>query len=263
MTATLETFATEGAAVPGQQIGNAWACRTLLVDDHPCVRKGVADLLEAAQLIGGDLPGDGTLRADVVAQAATGRQALALLREQPIDLAIVDLSLPDMDGAEVIAQIRQGHPSVRCIAFSFRADRLAVMSAMTAGASGYVLKTSDPEFLLRAISSALDGRTFLDPDVSGYFVPGPSRARHGGHESTHGVPLAKREITVREGEVLRGYALGLTAKEIARRLDLSIKTIETYKARGASKLKLTSRADIVRYGARQGWFEDAGDRIEL
>ncbi len=245
--------------------------RVLVVDDHPCVRRALIGILgDTDDLV-------------VVAQAGLGRDVPAMLAKlsaeqavrqptrQPVDLAIVDLALPDGDGADVIAEIKRSHPGIACLAFTFQSHRPPVVAAMRAGADGYVLKTSDPDDLLRAIAAVRRGGLYVDPDVAAHLAPMPGSGARSASPCTKG-PCTKSSrtngashadtatesraaISPRECEVLRYFALGLTAKETARRLTLSVKTIETYKARGTSKLALVSRADIVRYAAREGWLQ--------
>jgi len=211
--------------------------RITLADDHPVVLAGMKALLEAVH--------DFT----IVGEASDGRSAIEIIHEKKPDIAVLDISLPIIGGIELAQRISADFPSVRLLALTVHEDRAYVQPMMQAGARGYLLKRSAADELVRAIRAIADGGVYLDPAIAEKALPTPP----GDH-----MPSAKAshlELTPRETEVLRFIAQGFSNKEIAARLDVSVKTVETHKSRGIEKLGLFTRADIVRYGASQGWLD--------
>jgi DNA-binding NarL/FixJ family response regulator len=207
--------------------------RLVLADDHPIVLGGLRHLIEAED----DLM--------IVGEAGTGAAALDLIRQASPDVAIVDISMPGLNGIVLTRRLKSECPSVRVLALTFHEDRAYVTQARLAGIRGYVLKRSAAESLIYAIRVVRSGGFFLDPAI-------PDQAPV---SSTRGLEPGKGrlEVTERETEVIKLVALGFTNKEIATQLDVSVKSVETYKARAAEKLGLRSRADIVRFASGQGW----------
>ena len=208
--------------------------RILLADDHTMLRDGLSVLIN-------DQPD-----MEVIAQAGTGRLAVQLATECAPDIAVLDISMPDMAGIEAAQQIATRIPPTRVIALSRNADPGTARRAFRAGAAGFVLKRSAAEALIHAIRVVAGGQNYIEPDLAvEIFSLGGLRAandRAGGGR-----------LSYREEEVLRSIAWGLSNKEIAGELGLSIKTVESYKASALEKLRLRSRADIVRYAVRIGW----------
>jgi DNA-binding NarL/FixJ family response regulator len=213
--------------------------RVALVDDHPIVLAGVKALLAATDEI------------VLVGEAASGQAALRLIAETAPDIAVIDISLPDMTGIVLAQRIAATGAPVRLLALSVHEDRAYVQQLLQAGARGYLLKRSAADELVRAIRAIAAGGIYLDPAVAAKaFAPEAA----GQPDAANGETLSPRER-----DVLRLVARGHSNKEIAARLLISIKTAETYKARAADKLALHSRADIVRHGAAQGWLEGLDD----
>lgn len=210
--------------------------RIVLADDHPILVAGLKALLEAT-------PG-----MSLVGDAATGAGALELVRVKQPDIAIIDISLPDMTGVVLAAQLAFDCPSVRMLALTAHEDRTYVQAMLAAGARGYLLKRSASDELARAIKTVADGEIYLDPAIASLVS---SRAR-----DRTSPALSETKLSAREENVLRGTARGLSNKEIAARLEISTKTVETYRARATEKLGLRTRSDIVRFGAAQGWLHD-------
>jgi DNA-binding NarL/FixJ family response regulator len=210
--------------------------RVALVDDHPVVLAGITALLRAAPEI------------TLVGEATSGEAGLRLIAETVPDVAVIDVSLPDLNGLDLARRLAERCPAVRVLALTVHEDRAYVQPLLQAGARGYLLKRSAAEDLLRAIRAIAAGGIYLDPAVADKALPG---AGAGGAGSPDGEILSQREQ-----DVLRLTAQGFTNKEIARHLDVSVKTVETYKARGAEKLGLRTRAEIVRYGALHGWLDE-------
>jgi DNA-binding NarL/FixJ family response regulator len=213
--------------------------RVTLADDHPIVLAGLRNLIQAEA----DL--------DLVGEATSGLAALKLIREAQPDVALVDISMPELNGIALSRRLSAECPSVRLLILTLHEDRAYLKQAFEAGVRGYVLKRSAAENLVHAIRAVLVGGLYVDPAIAGRMFDGA--ASRAGRSPGQG---AASQLTDRETEVLKFIARGLTNKEIARRLDVGIKSVETYKARGAEKLDLGTRADIVRYAAAQGWLAD-------
>jgi DNA-binding NarL/FixJ family response regulator len=213
--------------------------RVLLADDHAVVREGLKALINAQA----DMEVSG--EADDGSAACERAQAL-----QP-DVVVMDVSLPQMSGAQATERIRRECPRVKVLALSVHEDRAYLRQLLEAGASGYVLKRAAAEELIRAVRTVAGGGVYLDPSLAGKVVGGFVRKPAG-----RGTP-AGEELSDREEEVVRLTAAGYSNKEIAGRLTLSVKTVETYKARSLEKLGLHSRADLVRYALDRGWLRDS------
>lgn len=213
--------------------------RILLADDHPIVLAGIRAIVERAPDI------------ELVAEATSGAAALRLLREVAPDVLVLDLSLPDLNGIGLAKRALAERPDVKLLALTAHEDRARVHQALDAGICGYVLKRSAAELLVQAIRAVMVGGLYVDPAVS----------RHALDRSTDpsaGLRRAQRRegLSEREEAVLRLAATGFTSKEIAAQLDLSAKSVETYKARGSEKLGLQTRIDLMRYASNQGWLEN-------
>ena len=217
--------------------------RVLLADDHAVLREGLALLIEAQP----DM--------QVVAQARGGREAVRMAEQLHPDVAVLDVSMPDLGGAEAAEQIRQCCPKVRTIALTRHADLGYLRRMLRAGASGYVLKRTAADALIGAIRIVAEGGNYVDPSLAGALV---SRTLGGGDNgngaTSHGVELSQREE-----QVLRLVAWGQSNKEIAGALGLSVKTVESYKATALDKLKLRSRTDILRHALGQRWLREDSD----
>jgi len=210
--------------------------RIVLCDDHPIVLAGLRNLIEAED----DL--------DLVGEATNGIAALKVIREQRPDVAIVDISMPELNGIVLARRLAEEMSSVRVLMLTLHEDRAYLKQALEAGVRGYVLKRSAAGNLVHAIRAVIVGGLYVDPAiVDRVFDAQSSRNRRSAIRS------AMPDLTDREAEVLKLAALGLTNKEIARRLDVGVKSVETYKARGLEKLSLKTRAELVRYASAQGW----------
>ena len=210
--------------------------RVLLADDHETVRQGLKLLINRQP----DM--------EVVAEAGDGQQAVASAAELNPHVAVMDISMPRMNGLAAMKAMRQSSPTTAVVALTRYADDAYVQELLNAGALGYVLKQSPSRELVDAVRAAASGRRHLDRSlaarVAGSML-GP-RARRG----------APAPISDREAEVLRLMALGHTNKDIASTLELSVKTIEVHKANAMRKLGLAGRTDVVRYALLQGWMKD-------
>jgi len=210
--------------------------RIVLADDHAVVREGLKALINAHSGM------------TVVGEAADGRMACELVERVRPDVAVLDVSMPEMSGGQATERIRQSCPEVKVLALTVHEDRGYLRRLLAAGAAGYVLKRSAAEELIRAIQVVAGGGVYLDPSLAGKVVGGFVH-RSGGETA------AGEELSDREAAVVRLTACGHGNKEIAAQLDISIKTVETYKARALEKLSLHSRADLVRYAVERGWLQ--------
>jgi len=210
--------------------------RVFLADDHAVVREGLKALVNTH-------PG-----LFVVGEAADGRTACELVERLRPDVAVLDVSMPGMTGGQATERIGQTCPGVKVLALTVHEDRGYLRELLAAGAAGYVLKRSAAEELIRAIEVVAGGGTYPDPSLAGKVVDGFVHR-------TRGEAPAGEVLREREAAVVRLTARGHGNKEIAAQLDVSTKTVETYKARALEKLGLHSRADLVRYAAGRGWLQ--------
>jgi DNA-binding NarL/FixJ family response regulator len=204
----------------------------LVVDDHWLVRLGLTNLF-------------GSLRHfNVVADAATAADAVAAARTHTPDVVIMDVRLPDGSGVEACRQIRSDEPSTRVIMLTSFSDDEAVIAAILAGASGYLLKQSDPERLIAAVETAAAGGSLLDPAVSDTVMQWMRGAASGGGHSGD-------RLSEQERKILPLIAEGKTNRQIAGQLYLSEHTVKTYVSSLLKKLQLARRAEAAAYIARQ------------
>ena len=217
------------------RLNEAHPLHILLVDDHPVLRAGLKALLSAEPDF------------DVVAEAADGFEAVTFAESRDLDLVLMDVSLPGLGGADATRQIKKLRPDLPVLALSVHEEIPFVRMMLDAGASGYVLKRSACDELVRATRRVASGESYLDPAIASQLLQaGQRRPSPGGMLATVG-------LSERETEVVRLLAQGLTMKEIAQQLSLSPRTLETYRARAMEKLDLKTRADLVRYAIRCGW----------
>ncbi len=214
--------------------------RVALADDHPVVLAGVRALLQEAPEI------------ELVGEATNGAAALQLICDKLPDVAVIDISMPDLNGIDLAKRVASSCPEVKMLALTVHEDRAYVQPLLHAGARGYLLKRSAAEDLVRAIRAVAAGGIYLDPAVADRALSTGVR----GTKAGSGQSASLEALSQRESDVLRLTAQGYSNKEVAAQLEVSVKTIETYKARAAEKLGLRTRADIVRYGASQGWLVD-------
>jgi two-component system, NarL family, response regulator NreC len=188
----------------------------------------------------------------VVAQASDGQEASALCLMHSPDVVVIDVSMPGSKGGELAEYVRDYCPKARVLALTRHSAPGYVQQMMRAGARGYVLKRSAADGLIQAIRTVASGGSYVDPTLAGALM---SRS-YGMAEVTPGKPSVHAPLSEREEEVLRLIAWGLSNKEIAHRLALSVKTIESYKATALQKLGIRTRADILRHAMEHRWLED-------
>lgn len=212
--------------------------RILLADDHKMLREGLRMLINAQA----DM--------EVAGEAENGRLAIALTRKLLPDVVVMDISMPEINGLKATESLKWLSPGIEILILTRHADDGYLQQMLQAGASGYVLKQSASEELVRAIRAVAAGQTYLDPAVTDQIV-GHTVVGHAARGLAAGKTLSQREE-----EVLRFIAWGFLSKEVAGRLNISIKTVETHKANAMQKMGLTSRIDIVRYSLMRGWLQD-------
>jgi DNA-binding NarL/FixJ family response regulator len=211
--------------------------RLLLVDDHAVVREGLRALLASDP------------RFEIVGEASEGVGALTAAASLDPDVVVMDISLPGVNGVQATKRLKSQNPSARVVALTIHEESGYLRSLLDAGASGYVLKRSAASELVRALQVVGDGGTYLDPALTGHLVGRLVRnAPHVGSAPA---------LSDRETEVVRLVARGYSNKEIAAKLDVSVKTVETYRYRAVEKLGLRGRADLVRYAIEQGWLDES------
>jgi DNA-binding NarL/FixJ family response regulator len=212
--------------------------RVLIAEDHATVCEGIKLILSAQSDI------------EVVGDADDGFKAIELARKLRPDVVLMDISMPRLNGLKATAKLKESCPEVHVLTLTRHKEDGYLQQILRAGASGYVLKQSSAAELVHAIRAVAKGGKYLDPSVAEK-VLGSYAGR--GSSLSEGHP----DITDRETEVLRLIAWGHSNKDIANRLDLSVKTVEAHKTNGMKKLGMTSRIDIVRYAVLQGWLENA------
>ena len=212
--------------------------RVILVDDHETVRTGLRVILNAQPDI------------EVIGEAGDGQTALELLAIRPADVVVMDISMPRLNGVRTTQILASRIPPVRVLAVTRHQDAGYVQQLLRAGAAGYVLKQSRSEEVVRGIRTVAAGGIYIDPAMAERAI-GMQRASL----PTRDGKGAARELSVRETEVLKMIAWGYSNKEIAARLSLSVKTIESHEANAMQKLELRSRIQVVQFAVLQGWLE--------
>ena len=214
------------------------AKKVLIVDDHPMMRQGLAQLIDNEP----DLK--------VVAEADTGGQGLDIVVAQKLDLAVLDISLPDRNGLELIKDIRSVKPELPVLIVSMHDEALYAERVLRAGARGYIMKQEGGNKLLQAIRQVLTGQIYVSEKMSARILETFS----GRISEQSASPVAK--LSDREFEVFQLIGQGKGTKEIAQHLNLSVKTVEVHRAKIKEKLGLQTATDLVRYAVR--WSEAQG-----
>ncbi|HEX6734242.1 MAG TPA: response regulator transcription factor [Azonexus sp.] len=200
--------------------------RILIVDDHVVVRCGLRQFLANTD----DL--------EIAGEAASGMEALALVNQGQWDLVLLDMSLPDLNGMEVLKRIKRAHPGLPVLIFSMFSEGEFALPAIDAGASGYLNKDSPPQQILAAIRTVVSGARYVSPTLTEQLLSGVTNSsQRPPHES-----LSKREM-----EVLLLISKGVALTRIAESLLLSVKTVSTYRTRILEKFGMESNAELTRY----------------
>ena len=209
----------------------------LLADDHAVLRAGLRMLLDAQ----GDM--------EVVGEASTGEQAVAEAKELNPDVVLLDITMSGPDGLDAVRQIKQNNPEAKVLALTMHDDESYLRQVLEGGGSGYVLKRSADIELLSAIRAVHEGGTYLHSFHAQALLESESALETQKEDSR---PRAYDLLSNRERQVFRLVVLGHTNKQIAEELFISVKTVETYRARMQDKLKIRSRAALVRYALNGG-----------
>ncbi len=211
--------------------------RVLLADDHAVVRSGLRMVLDEQPDI------------EVVAEAGDGAEAVQKALDLPLDLAILDVSMPRMTGLQAVAELRRRRPELRVLILSMHDNEQYFFEALKAGASGYVLKSAANRDLVEAVRASMRGEPFLYPGaVTAVMRDYIERARDG-------EPTPEDPLTPREQEVIKLIAEGHTSDEIAELLVISKKTVERHRANILEKLGMRNRVELTRYAIRRGLVE--------
>lgn len=208
--------------------------RIIIADDHKIVRNGLRSLIEKE------------LDIEVIAEADNGRNAVRISQELAPDVVIMDIAMPDLNGIEATRQIIAALPNTKVIALSMHADKRYVMEMLKAGASGYILKDNAYEELASAIRTVLGNRTYLSPQVAEIVIGDYVQLARTDNGSAFSL------LSAREREVLQLLAEGNSTAQIADRLCISVKTVETYRQHLMEKLNIRSIAELTKYAIREG-----------
>ena len=212
--------------------------RIVLAEDHETVREGIKLLVNSQT----DM--------EVIGEAGNGEIAVQKVLELNPDVVVMDITMPELNGLKATKRIRQVSPATKILTLTRHTDDGYLQQLIEAGANGYVLKQSAPTELINAIRAVGAGNSYLDQAITNKVMNGyASRSIKLRGETT-------ADITDRESEVLRLIALGYSNKEIAARLNVSVKTIEAHKANAMRKMDIHSRIGIVRYAILRGWMQD-------
>jgi DNA-binding NarL/FixJ family response regulator len=208
--------------------------RILIADDHGLVRHGARSVLHSRH------------GWKVVGEAANGREAVEKTTKLKPNVAILDLSMPEMDGVKAVSQIREAVPDTKVLVLTMHESDHMVQRALDAGAHGYVLKSDLTECLAKAVKAVAEGKRFLTPKVSELVLEGFLKTK-GQHQKGE---WAGAKTTPRELEIIRLLALGKSNKEIAGELGIAVRTVETHRSKIMLKLGLHSLAELIHYALR-------------
>jgi DNA-binding NarL/FixJ family response regulator len=210
--------------------------RVLLVDDHDLVRTGVRLVLQRLEGV------------EVVGEAGDGREAVRLVETLKPDLVLMDIMMPSLNGLEALKHIGQKSPGTRVVVLSMNSSEEYVQQSLASGACGYLVKNIAPAELDTAIRAVMRGETYISPEVARH--PDLAALRRGGGASLD--QSSYDRLTPRQREVLQLIAEGHSTKEIARKLDISVKTVEMHRAQLMTSLDIHDVAGLVRYAIRRG-----------
>lgn len=208
--------------------------RLLLADDHPVVRKGIESCLARYPHL------------QIVGEAADGKQAVSKAKELSPHIVLLDIGLPDMDGVAVTERLKKESPQTKVLVLSMQQNKDTLLRLIQAGIRGYLLKDAAPDEIVRAIDSVQAGEAYFSPNVArlalNQYLAGNGQAATS--------PLSR--LTDREREVLTLIAEGLTNKEVASKLDISVRTVETHRERLMRKLEIRSAAGLTKFAIAHG-----------
>lgn len=210
--------------------------KVLIADDHAIVRTGLRAVINAEAEM------------ELIGEATGGYETIALVEDNPPDVLVLDLSMPDLDGIEVTKQIKSQYPNICILILTIHEDEALLRAALKAGASGYILKRAAESELISAVHKILMGELYVDPSMVRMLLS----------EDVHPPaiqPKSTEELTPRETEVLKLIAQGYTNRQIGEELHISIRTAESHRANLSGKLGLQSRVELVRYAREHSLIE--------
>ncbi len=234
----VSTSSEAGPISPGAQAAVGVAIRVLLADDHAVLRAGLRIMI------------DGQADMQVLAEAGTAEDAVQLCLDRRPDVVVLDMAMPGGGSLDAIRTIRKTCESCKVLVLTMYDDRSYLRSVLDAGGSGFVAKRAADTALLTAIRAVHEGRSYIDVSLDDQPVPVPPTPMRS-RSSELGV------LSSREQEVLELVAHGHTNREIAQKLDIGVKSVDTYRSRLSDKLGLKTRAELVRYALEQGLLEPA------
>ncbi len=209
--------------------------KVLLADDHSIVREGLRRIVEESE----DM--------EVVAEAADGKEAIHQIRKRRPDVAVIDISMPEIDGLEVLQRLQPEYPELPFLILTMHEEQQYAVRAIEAGARGYITKKSAPEQLVKAIRKVYAGSRYLSEEAAEALALSVAKGKEGRS------PLDL--LSTRELQVLRRLALGHTNREIAENYNISIKTVDTYRLRLLKKLSLRNNAELSRFAIQNRLIE--------
>jgi DNA-binding NarL/FixJ family response regulator len=212
--------------------------RILLAEDHQVVRQALTMLINSQPHM------------EVIGEVGSGQAVVGHATELEPDIVVMDLTMPGMNGLQATEALKKALPGVKVLVLTAHDDESYLYQLCKAGAAGYVLKQSGFDELIRALNEVSEGRIHFDASLAAKALAVQSRRSRLRGATTTG------ELSERESEVLRAMAWGYSNKEVADRLKMSVKTVETYKARVGGKLGLHSRTEMVQFAVRQGWLTE-------
>ena len=210
--------------------------KILIVDDHRIIADGIRAMLEGKEGI------------EVAGEAGNGKEAVDFLRLLPVDIVLMDIDMPVMNGMEATKRIKEVYPGVRVIILSMHAEGGLIKSLLAAGADGYILKNSDQEELVEAIRKIASGQPYYSPAVTQVLAGNPANPM--GKFGT-GAPVV--DLTEREAEILTLIAQGLSNREIGEKLFISHRTVDTHRTNLMKKVGVKNVAGLVRYAVQHGF----------
>jgi len=210
--------------------------RVLIADDHNLVRTGLAMLVR-------EIPGF-----EVIGEASTGREAVDFSRRQQPDVVILDLSMPELHGIEAMPQIRRHAPQARVLVLSMHATEQHVTTAFRGGANGYLLKEAAAEELTTALKTIVAGGLYISPKIAHHVA----QALVSPQRQAEGAAADLGKLSPRQREILQSIAEGRSTRDIAERLSLSVKTVETHRTELMSRLGIHDVAGLTRFAIRTG-----------
>ncbi len=199
--------------------------RVITVDDHPVVRRGLTQIIAAEQ----DM--------QVVGEAENAREALRVIRQTACDAVVLDITLPDTSGLDVLSQLKSERPTLPVLIMSIHEEEQYALRVLISGASGYLMKNSIPEDLIKAIRKITSGGKYISPSLAERLVSGLASSGESPHE----------KLSDREFQIMCLIASGKSLKEIGEALCISGKTVSSYRARILEKMNMSTNADLTRY----------------